>query len=101
MRPTQEVAVPDRQVASAVVLHLEPRTAQMPFGVEAWAVTAAGQTIRLGAVAPYPRGEPGDFLLAWPKALSPAPPQTKLRLTLLPAADAGRVETYVTVGWRR
>jgi len=70
-----------------------------PLSIEAWLEGPGRPALRLGAVAPYPVGQAGEFRIGWPAKLGAVPPPARVRLVLKPAAPGA--EAAVSVNWRR
>lgn len=95
--PRREVPVPAGVTApKAVAVRLDPVAGAPGAGVEVWLVRPDGQRVRLGAASPYPPGEAGEFLMAWPAGQTAAGARIAVEL----APGEAQAQTRVSVGWR-
>jgi hypothetical protein len=82
-----------------VALSLKVAPSGGPLSIEAWIEGPGRPALRLGAIAPYPAGQAGEFLLGWPAKLGALPPPAHVRLVLKPAAPGAKAT--VTAAWRQ
>jgi len=94
--PVGLVRLPVSDAPKALALSVAPKG---PLSIEAWLEGPGRPATRMGAVAPYPVGRAGEFLIAWPSGIPRLPPPARVRLVLKPGAPGA--EATVSARWRR
>jgi hypothetical protein len=93
------VPLPHGSAPKALVLSVAP--AGGPLGLEAWLDAPGRPPLKLGAVAPYPAGQAGEYLLGWPASLGALPPPVRAQVRLVLTPGAPDAQATVTATWRR